>query len=63
MELYPRLSERQTCATSVYASLNGRNESPGYYNVGFIKGNEEQYDEEYDEIRNTQTPEKGNSHS
>ena len=59
MELHPKLSETQTCAhaPSEYASLKGRTASPGYCNVGFSGGKEEQYEEVYDEIGISQTHE------
>ena len=55
MELQPRPSEGQSHALPEYKSLQGTNKNPGYYNVGFNKGNKRDKQEElYDEVGNAQ---------
>jgi len=55
MELQPRPLEGQSHVLPEYKSLQGRDKDPGYYNVGFNKGNKRDKQEElYDEIGNAQ---------
>ncbi|KAJ7358805.1 Cell adhesion molecule [Desmophyllum pertusum] len=53
MELHPRPLQEQLPTAPHYQALQGKNEAPEYYNVGFNKENKEKEDTEiYDEIGN-----------
>ena len=55
MELQPRPSGGQSHVLPEYKSLQGAKKNPGYYNVGFNKGNKRDKQEElYDEVGNAQ---------
>ena len=55
MELHPRCSQGQSREPPEYQSLQDKNVTSGYYNVGFKKENAEKGDEVvYDEVGNTQ---------
>ena len=45
MELHPRPSEGQSLAPAEYQTLQGRDVTSGYYNVGFKEGNRKKEDE------------------
>ena len=55
MELHPRSSQGQSREPPEYQSLQDKNVTSGYYNVGFKKGDVENGDEGvYDEVGNAQ---------
>ena len=54
MELHPRPSEGESRAPLEYETLQCKNTVPGYYNVGFKKGDKAQNEEVYDEIGSAQ---------
>ena len=50
MELHPRPSEGESRAPLEYNTLEGKNTEPGYYNVGFKKGDKAENEEVYEQI-------------
>lgn len=55
MELHPRPSEGQSRSSPEYQTLQGRNMTSGYYNVGFKGRNRKKEDEAvYDNVGNDQ---------
>jgi len=54
MELHPRPLEGQSREPPEYQALQGKNTTPGYYNVGFNTENKAQVEEVYENIENAQ---------
>jgi len=54
MELHPRPSEGESRAPLEYQTLQDKNTVPGYYNVGFERGDKAENEEVYDEIGSAQ---------